>query len=92
VHGDLISWYRQDSSTPVLVKCALYAYEFLSIPSFQDGDGRLSRLLSTLLLLKHNYSWIQDVSIEHKIESRKNEYYSVLRRCQFQRPNEDVTP
>jgi Fic family protein len=89
---DLIKWYQEDSTTHALVKCALFAYEFLSIHPFQDGNGRLSRLLATLLLLKQGYTWIQYVSFEHEIESRKNEYYSILRRCQSQRPNEDVTP
>ena len=87
----LIDWYVNDDETHALVKCALFAYEFVSIHPFQDGNGRLSRLLSTLLLLKHGYKWIQYVSFEHEIESRKNEYYRVLRSCQAQRPNEDVT-
>lgn len=87
----LIDWYVNDNETHPLVKCALFAYEFVSIHPFQDGNGRLSRLLSTLLLLKHGYKWIQYVSFEHEIESRKTEYYRVLRSCQAQRPNEDVT-
>ncbi len=87
----LIKWYANDKETHPLVKCALFAYEFVSIHPFQDGNGRLSRLLSTLLLLKNGYKWIQYVSFEHEIESRKTEYYRVLRSCQAQRPNEDVT-
>jgi Fic family protein len=87
----LIDWHQIDNETHPLVKCALFAYEFVSIHPFQDGNGRLSRLLSTLLLLKHGYKWIQYVSFEHEIESRKTEYYRVLRSCQAQRPNEDVT-
>ncbi|MEZ4842957.1 MAG: Fic family protein [Bacteroidia bacterium] len=87
----LIDWYINDHKTHSLVKCALFAYEFVSIHPFQDGNGRLSRLLSTLLLLKHGYKWIQYVSFEHEIESRKTEYYRVLRSCQAKRPNEDVT-
>jgi Fic family protein len=87
----LIDWYIDENKTHPLVKCALFAYEFVSIHPFQDGNGRLSRLLSTLLLLKHGYKWIQYVSFEHEIESRKTEYYRVLRSCQTQRPNEDVT-
>ncbi len=87
----LIDWYVNDNETHPLVKCALFAYEFVSIHPFQDGNGRLSRLLSSLLLLKHGYTWIQYVSFEHEIESRKTEYYRVLRSCQAQRPNEDVT-
>ena len=87
----LIDWYQNDDETYPLVKCALFAYEFVSIHPFQDGNGRLSRLLSTLLLLKHGYNWIQYVSFEHEIENRKTEYYRVLRSCQAQRPNENVT-
>ena len=87
----LIEWYNNDNETHPLVKCALFAYDFVSIHPFQDGNGRLSRLISTLLLLKHGYKWIQYVSFEHEIESRKTEYYRVLRSCQAQRPNEDVT-
>ncbi len=87
----LIEWYVKDNETHPLVKCALFTYEFVSIHPFQDGNGRLSRLLSTLLLLKNGYKWIQYVSFEHEIESRKTEYYRVLRSCQGQRPNEDVT-
>lgn len=88
---NLIEWYETDNETHPLVKCALFAYEFVSIHPFQDGNGRLSRLLSSLLLLKHGYKWIQYVSFEHEIESRKTEYYRVLRSCQAQRPNENVT-
>jgi len=87
----LIHWYNSDSITHPLVKCALFTYEFLSIHPFQDGNGRLSRLISSLLLLKNGYNWIQYVSFEHEIENRKPEYYSVLRSCQSQRPNENVS-
>lgn len=87
----LIEWYKNDRETHPLVKCALFAYDFVSIHPFQDGNGRLSRLISTLLLLKNGYKWIQYVSFEHEIESRKNEYYRVLRNCQAQRPNENAT-
>ena len=88
---ELINWYNYDIETHPLVKCALFTYEFLSIHPFQDGNGRLSRLISTLLLLKNGYNWIQYISLEHEIENRKPEYYNVLRSCQVQRPNENVT-
>ena len=87
----LFNWYDTDRRTHPLVKSALFAYEFLSIHPFQDGNGRLSRLISTFLLLKHGYKWIQYVSFEHEIESRKTEYYRVLKGCQSQRPNENVS-
>jgi Fic family protein len=88
---NLVNWYKSDNSTHPLVKCSLFTYDFLSIHPFQDGNGRLSRLISSLLLLKNGYNWIQYVSFEHEIENRKPEYYRVLRNCQSQRPNENVS-
>ncbi len=87
----LIDWYHKDQQTHALVKCALFCYDFVSIHPFQDGNGRLSRLLATLLLLKHQYKWIQYVSFEHEIENKKGEYYRVLMECQHQRPGEEVS-
>lgn len=87
----LFEWYHSDKETIPLVKDALFVYEFLSIHPFQDGNGRLSRLLGSLLLLKNGYSWIQYVSFEHEIESRKTEYYKVLMQTQRNRPGENVT-
>lgn len=87
----LVDWFHADMETLPLIKAALFVYDFLSIHPFQDGNGRLSRLLTTLLLLKQGYSWIQYVSFEHEIENRKQEYYRVLMQTQSQRPNEDVT-
>jgi len=87
----LVDWYNNDKQTHPLVKSALFAYDFVSIHPFQDGNGRLSRLIATLLLLKNGYKWVQYVSFEHEIESRKTEYYRVLMGCQAQRPNEDVS-
>ena len=88
---ELIDWYKTDNEIHPLVKCALFAYEFVSIHPFQDGNGRLSRLIATLLLLKNGYKWIEYVSFEYEIENRKIEYYKVLRSCQSQRPNENVS-
>lgn len=87
----LFEWYNSDIETIPLIKAALFVYEFLSIHPFQDGNGRLSRLLGSLLLLKNGYSWIQYVSFEHEIESRKSEYYKVLMQTQQNRPGENVT-
>jgi Fic family protein len=87
----ICDWYSPEKETHNLVKTAAFVYEFLSIHPFQDGNGRLSRLISTLLLLKTGYKWIEYVSFEHEIENRKSEYYRVLRSCQAQRPSENIT-
>ena len=89
---ELLKWYHSDTATHPIIRSALFVYDFLSIHPFQDGNGRLSRLLPTLLLLKHQYNWIQYVSFEHEIENRKAEYYKVLMQCQRERPGEDVYP
>ncbi|MDP9041945.1 MAG: Fic family protein [Bacteroidota bacterium] len=86
-----VAWYNEDTSTHPLIRVAIFVYEFLSIHPFQDGNGRLSRLLATLLLMKSGYSWIQYVSFEHEIENRKKEYYQKLMEAQRNRPGEDVT-
>jgi Fic family protein len=89
--SQLLSWYQTETEVHPLIKVASFVYDFLSIHPFQDGNGRMSRLISTLLLLQSGYKWIQYVSFEHEIENRKSEYYQALRNCQAQRPNEDVT-
>lgn len=88
---ELLNWYHTEDQVHPLVRIAIFAYEFLSIHPFQDGNGRMSRLLTTLLLMKSGYVWIQYVSFEHEIESRKNEYYAALRSCQANRPGEEVS-
>ena len=86
----LTAWYGIDHTTPPVVKTAVFVYDFLSIHPFQDGNGRLSRLLGTLLLLKEGYPWVQFVSFEQEIENRKAEYYKVLMDCQQNRPGENI--
>lgn len=61
----LVGWYNSESEVHTLIKVASFVYDFLSVHPFQDGNGRLSRLISTLLLLKNGYKWIQYVSFEH---------------------------
>ncbi|MBL7757676.1 MAG: Fic family protein [Chitinophagaceae bacterium] len=87
---NLVDWYKTNTEAHPLVRTATFIYEFLSIHPFQDGNGRLSRLLATLLLLRQGYSWIEYVSFEHEIENRKSEYYRVLMSCQRQKPGEDI--
>jgi len=86
----LIEWVHADKETHPLIKAAIFSYDFVSIHPFQDGNGRLSRLLATVLLLKYGYTWVQYISLEHEIENRKAEYYRSLLECQQQRPGENV--
>ena len=88
---NLIAWYKEETEVHPLIRTAAFVYDFVSIHPFQDGNGRLSRLLTTLALLQSGYQWIQYVSFENEIEARKQEYYRSLRNCQAQRPNEEIT-
>lgn len=82
---ELISWTNEqlDSDTlhPLLV-AACFVSVFLAIHPFQDGNGRLSRVLTTLLLLKKGYAYVPYSSLESVIESNKEAYYLALRRTQ----------
>ncbi len=55
---------------------------FLEIHPFQDGNGRLSRVLTTLLLLQAGYSYVPFSSLESVIEHNKEAYYLALRQTQ----------
>jgi Fic family protein len=77
----LINWTNEQFDKKVihpLIVISHFVYEFLSIHPFQDGNGRLSRLLTTLLLLQNEYLFIQYVSFENLIEKSKKEYYQAL--------------
>ena len=77
----LIDWTNknlvEDLIHPLII-VGTFVYEFLSIHPYQDGNGRLSRLLTTLLLLKNDYDFMQYSSMEIEIEKRKKEYYKAL--------------
>ncbi len=72
-----------------LIIISNFIYEFLSIHPFQDGNGRLSRLITTLLLLQNDYLFIQYVSFENLIEKFKKEYYQALMEGQKNRNKEN---
>ena len=66
---------------PLLV-IAAFVVRFLAIHPLQDGNGRLSRALTTLLLLRSGYSYVPYASLESIIEENKESYYLALRRTQ----------
>lgn len=89
---DLLQWYSSDVVAPPLLKTAVFVYEFLRIQPFQIGNGRLSRLLSTLLVLKSGYPWLQYTGFEQELESRKAEYEGLLSHCRRGKHDEHITP
>ena len=82
---ELVLWTNEAFESrelhPLLV-IAVFIVHFLAIHPFQDGNGRLSRTLTTLLLLRLGYNYIPYVSLESIIEINKNTYYAALRKAQ----------
>ena len=88
---DLVDWTNQSidkREIHLLIIIATFVYEFLSIHPYQDGNGRLSRLLTNLLLIKHGYNFVQYVSLEHIVEGNKSTYYQALMEGQKDRYKE----
>lgn len=82
---DLLAWHRittESKSLHPLVAAGIFIVVFLAIHPFQDGNGRLSRALTTLLLLKSGYAYVPYCSLESIVEENKEEYYLALRRTQ----------
>ncbi len=81
----LIGWFakaeREQSLHPVLLT-GVFVVVFLAIHPFQDGNGRLSRVLTTLMLLRAGYAYVPYSSLESIIENSKESYYRALRRTQ----------
>lgn len=79
--SNLITWVNEQfklAEIHPLIIIAHLVYEFLSVHPFQDGNGRLSRLLTTLVLLQQGYAFVQYVSFENLIEQSKKAYYQAL--------------
>lgn len=80
---ELIAWHdRASGNLHPLVRIGLFVVEFLAIHPFQDGNGRLSRVLTTLLMLQAGYGYVPYGSLESIIEQNKEGYYLALRRTQ----------
>jgi Fic family protein len=82
----LVRWTNQafeERSFHSLLVIAAFVVRFLAIHPFQDGNGRLSRILTTLMLLRTGYSYVPYASLESVIEENKDLYYSALRRTQM---------
>src|SRR3989344_5862538 len=80
VEGTQVS-LAEKSAHPLLV-IANFVVEFLNIHPFEDGNGRLSRVLTNLLLLQQGYAYMPYISHEKIVEQRKDEYYFALRASQ----------
>lgn len=72
---------REIKTLPVLPLIATCVFDLLCIHPFRDGNGRVSRLLTTFLLVQEGFSVCRYISLERLIEDCKEEYYGVLAQC-----------
>ncbi len=87
--AELVTWFNEAQSTseartrlhPLLL-IGIWVVVFLEIHPFQDGNGRLSRVLTTLLLLRAGYAYVPYSSLESVVEHSKEGYYLALRQTQ----------
>jgi Fic family protein len=83
--GELVTWVNNERDKahlhPLLI-IAIFVVVFLEIHPFQDGNGRLSRVLTTLLLIQTGYDYVPYSSLESVIELNKEAYYLALRQTQ----------
>jgi len=83
--AELVAWVQQERDKallhPLLV-IAVAVVVFLEIHPFQDGNGRLSRVVTTLLLLQAGYAYVPFSSLESVVELNKESYYLALRQTQ----------
>ncbi len=82
---ELLDWTQgnlEGDELHPLISIALFIVVFLEIHPFQDGNGRLSRILTTLLLLRAGYAYVPYSSLESVIEQNKDTYYLALRQTQ----------
>ena len=77
-----------------LILIPIFIHDFLCIHPFSDGNGRMSRLLTTLLLYRNGYMVGKYISLESKISKNKNAYYNALEKAQegWSEGKEDVIP
>ncbi len=84
----------RESKYPPLLIVGNFLVEFLKIHPFQDGNGRISRVLTNLLLLQAGYQYMPYVSHEKLIEDNKADYYMALRKAQktLDKPKPNIVP
>ena len=83
--AELVEWWngtREPRRIHPLLAIAMFIVIFLEIHPFQDGNGRLSRVLTTLLLLQAGYAYVPYSSLESVIENSKEGYYLAMRQTQ----------
>src|SRR5205085_4509317 len=82
---EFVGWTNlelEDKNHHPLLVVAVFIVRYLAIHPFQDGNGRLARVLTNLLLLRTGYSYMPYSSLERVIEENREQYYRGLRSAQ----------
>ncbi len=83
--AELVAWFdtaHSERKLHPLLAIGIFVVLFLAIHPFQDGNGRLSRVLTTLILLRAGYAYVPYSSLESVVEQNKETYYLALRQTQ----------
>lgn len=92
VEGEMdkfLTWFNQEKHMSSIIASAIAHFWFVSIHPFEDGNGRLARILSDMLLARGDKSEFRFYNISSEINKDKNHYYEILER--MQRGDGDIT-
>ena len=77
-----LNWFDTDQSVSSIIRSAVAHFWFVSIHPFEDGNGRLARILSDMLLARGEKSELRFYNVSSQINKDKNHYYDILERMQ----------
>lgn len=92
VEGEMrqfLDWFNSNESESYVIRSAVAHFRFVSIHPFEDGNGRLARILSEMLLARGDKDGFRFYNISSQINKDKNHYYDILER--MQRGDGDIT-
>lgn len=84
-----LDWFNSNESESYVIRSAIAHFRFVSIHPFEDGNGRLARILSEMLLARGDKDGFRFYNISSQINKDKNHYYDILER--MQRGDGDIT-
>ena len=84
-----LAWFDAEQPVSIVIRSAIAHLWFVSIHPFEDGNGRLARILSDMILARGEKSEFRFYNVSSQINKDKNHYYAILERTQ--RGNGDIT-
>ena len=84
-----LDWFNSNESESYVIRSAVAHFRFVSIHPFEDGNGRLARILSEMLLARGDKDGFRFYNLSSQINKDKNHYYDILER--MQRGDGDIT-